>query len=150
MKSGMTMLITLLVLYTSCASQSELGPLEKKYLSRFGNYTGNMGLGFVPEDTFDYNFRQTIVNSKDKKVQKAFILDRLPREINYILRSLRDGRRNIGKGVYRKLHEKERNALLSRFTECMTLLQKLDAGRNEHFYSTYQTQLDNILNDKKK
>jgi hypothetical protein len=145
MKSRMTISMTVLLLFSCGVSYAELSELEKKYLSVFGNYTGNMGIDFVPEHTFDYGFRQTIVNSKDEDVQKAFILDRLPGEIGEILYTLKSGKIMTGKGMYEDMDEEDRKALLARFEECMTLMQKLDANKHGHFYSEYRSKLNELL-----
>ena len=138
-----------LVLLSRSVSLAELTGLEKKYLDRFANYTGNMGIGFVPEHTFDYDFRQAILRSKDESVQKAFILHALPSELEGILDTLKSGRKMIGKGQYRNLTNEDRKLLLGKFDECMTLLEKLDGNNNKHFYSEYRSKRDEIVGNRK-
>jgi hypothetical protein len=139
-----------ILLLSSIMAYAGLSDLEKKFLQEFANNDGNMGIGFVPEHTFDRGFRQVILNSKDEEVQKAFILSMLPREIESILDTLKSGKTMVGKGQYEKLSEDKRRSLIVRFNECMTLMEKLDAGKNKHFYSVYQSQLDNIVGKTKK
>ena len=129
------MLTTVAVVVTTSA---ELNDVETKYLDQFANYTGGMGIGFVPEHTYNYGFRQAVLKSKDEELQRAFILQNLPFRISSILNDLKNNQKMIGKTQYRDLTPDERVKLVQSFEECMSLLQKLDANKNKHFYKEYR------------
>jgi hypothetical protein len=135
------MLATIAVVVTASA---ELSDVETKYLKQFANYTGGMGIGFVPEHTYDYGFRQAVLKTKDEELQRAFILQKLPFRISSILNDLKRNQKMIGKAQYRDLKPDERAKLVQSFGECMSLLRKLDAKKNEHFYKEYREAFDAI------
>ena len=139
-------IFTILTLILSINIHAELGEIEKKYLTEFANYTGGMGIGFVPEHTYDYNFRQTILNSKDESIQKAFILYKLPYRISWILNDLKKNHKMIGKQIYRDLTPKEKKDLIDQYHECIGLLIKLDNNQKPHFYREYKQEFDEIIN----
>lgn len=143
------MMVSVLLLLGCTISRADLTAVEKKYLDELANYTGNLGIGFVPEHTFDYGFRQAILHSKDEDVQRAFILHRLPRELDRIISTLRSGKKMTGKGQYENLSEEDKKTLFARFEECMALMQKLDGGKNKHFYTEYRSKLDEGMSNKK-
>jgi len=142
MKTTITcMLATIGVVVTASA---ELSDVETKYLKQFANYTGGMGIGFVPEHTYDYGFRQAVLKSKDEELQRAFILQKLPFQISSILNDLKKNQKMIGKAQYRDLTPDERAKLVQSFEECMSLLRKLDNKKSEHFCSAYREAFDEI------
>jgi hypothetical protein len=132
-----TIILLTIVLFT-LNSQAELSETETKYLKLFANYTGGMGIGFVDSHTFDYQFRQSILKSKDEKVQKSYILYELPRHLEFILHDLEKNQKMVGKGIYEKLTKDERKALLKRFEEGFSLYKKLDNKKHKHFYEEYE------------
>ena len=125
-------------------ASAELSEVETKYLEKFANYTGGMGIGFVAEHTYDYNFRQAVLRTKDEGIQRAFILQKLPFLISEILRDLEKNQTMIGKGEFRDLTPEERTKRIQSFEECMKLLQELEANNNEHFYQSYRNAFDAI------
>jgi hypothetical protein len=125
-------------------ARAELTAVETKYLKQFANYTGGMGIEFVPEHTYDYEFRQAVLKSNDVGLQRAFILQKLPLLISSILHDLKENQKMIGKAQYRDLTPDERVELIQSFEECMALLKKLDANKNEHFYKQYRDSFDAI------
>lgn len=142
MKTTTTCLLaTIAVVVTASAGLTDV---ETKYLEQFANYTGGMGIGFVPEDTYDFAFRQAVLNSKDVELQRAFILQKLPFRISSILDDLKKNQKMIGKAQYRDLTPAERVKLIQSFEECVALLQKLDDKKNEHFYREYRETFEAI------
>lgn len=135
------MLATLAIVVTASA---ELSEVETKYLQQFANDTGGMGIRFVPEHTYDYEFRQAVAKSKDEEVQRAFILQKLPFRIASLLDDLKKNQKMTGKDQYRDLTPDERAQRIQSFEECMALLQMLDANKNEHFYRKYRAAFDAI------
>lgn len=125
-------------------ASAELSEVETKYLVMLANYTGGMGVGFVPWRTYDYNFRQAVLKSKDEGIQRAFILQKLPMRIDDILYDLKKNQTTIGKTEHRDLTPEERTKLIQSFEECMKLLQELDANKYEHFYQAYRDAFDAI------
>ena len=139
----------LMLVGTAWLAHAELSEVEAKYLREFAGYTGGMGIGFVPEHTYDYRFRQAVLKSKDEVVQKAFILQKLPFHISSILADLKNNQKMIGKAQYRELTPEERTALIESFEESMKLLEKLDANKNKYFYKKYRDAFDAIQAQKR-
>jgi len=147
MKTSIVCMLTLVG--TALLAHAELSEVEAKYLRRFADYTGGMGIGFVPEHTYDYEFRQAVLKSKDEVVQKAFILQKLPFLISSILADLKKNQKMIEKAQYRELSPEDRAALIQSFEECMQLFEKLDANKNKKFYREYRDAFDAIQTQKR-
>ena len=149
MKMSVAVLTVIYLLFCGGQATAELNQLEKKYLLEFGNYKGNLGLGFVPSHTYDYAFRQAIIKSKDETVQRAYILQRLPYEMKILLHTLEVGKM-VAKDEYQPLTPKEQQVAISQFEEMLSLMQKLDAGKHKHFYEEYREELKKAVDAKKR
>lgn len=139
-----TFIGTLVTLAVVGAASAELTDLETKYLKGFANYTGGMGIELNPEDTYDCGFRQTVLKSKDEELQRAFILQKLPRQISLILEDLGQNRTMVGKGEYCEMTPHERTELIQSFEECMSLLKKLDSNNHDRFLKHYRKAFETI------
>ena len=63
--------------------------------------------------------------SKDQKLQRAFILSNLPAHIEYLLDELEANKKMTEKGVFRPYTKEERSVMLDRLKGCIELIQEL-------------------------
>jgi|GEM_PF-4191276 len=119
MKSTMTVLFCLLSMIVP--APAELSELEKKYLHSFANYRGGLGIGIVPQHTYDFALRQAVLKSKDENVQRAFILKNLPARIDSLLWQLESNRAWTGKTTYRQMTPAERAETVQSFAKAKNI-----------------------------
>src|SRR5208283_843825 len=101
----------LLLLLTSCGGQSPtssqsaaaLPPRLQSHFEDDCDYTGNLGIGFVPTHTYDYRFRQRLKTTQDVELKRLFVIQQLYRDIGFALDDFERGRIRIGQASYRPL-----------------------------------------------
>ena len=135
-------LVISVLFFASCV---RLSNDEQYFLEVFANRTDGLGIGFDEQQTFDYQLRQKILKSDDENIQRAFILTKLPRYLDWILIDLEKGQRMIGKGIYKKLSKSDQDALIKKFKRGMNLYKKLDKNGHEHFYEKREKRLKSAL-----
>jgi hypothetical protein len=67
------------------------------YFERYCDYTGGLGIGFVPSHTYDYQFRQHLKATHDPELKRLFVLQHLHRDVEFALNDFKAGIRRTGK-----------------------------------------------------
>lgn len=83
----------LLLLLAGCSpdqprSLRPIAPLPEgldSYFERYCDYTGGLGIGFVPSHTYDFRFRQRLKTTHDPELKRLFVLDHLHGEVEFAL-----------------------------------------------------------------
>ena len=88
---------------TDSQSASALPPRFQSYFEDDCDYTGNLGIGFVPTHTYDYRFRQQLKTTQDTELKRLFVIEHLYRDIGFALDDFERGRIQIGQASYRPL-----------------------------------------------
>lgn len=81
----------------------KLPPRLNSYFERYCDYTGSLGIGFVPSHTYDYRFRQHLKTTKDPELQRLYVLKNLHEEVERSLDDLKAGIMRTGKNTFKPL-----------------------------------------------
>ena len=103
--------LALLALLVGCsASVSRTPPVEtslpprlESYFEEYCDYTGSMGIGFVPSHTWDYRFRQRLKTTSDPELKRLFVLPHLYQDVEFALQEFGAGIVRTGKSASRPL-----------------------------------------------
>jgi hypothetical protein len=103
--------LTLAFLLSGCATPptgkgragATLPPRLDSYFEEYCDYTGNMGIGFSPDHTWDYEFRHRLKGTADPELKRLFVLQNLYRDVEFALRDLDAGKIRTGQAEYRPL-----------------------------------------------
>ncbi len=101
----------LALLLSGCATRSSgkrdgevaLPPRLDSYFEEYCDYTGNMGIGFDPDHTWDYEFRHRLKSTTDPELKRLFVLQSLYRDVQFALRDFGAGKIRTGQAQYRPL-----------------------------------------------
>ena len=80
-----------------------LPPRLDSYFESYCDYTGGLGIGFVPSHTYDYRFRQRLKTSKDPELKRLFVLQHLHEDVEFALDDFQQGIVKTGKSSSRVL-----------------------------------------------
>src|ERR1051325_3650719 len=103
--------LVLVLLLTGCAGHlppnppvtASSPPRLEDYFETYCDYTGGLGIGFVPAHTYDYRFRQRLKNTKDPELKRLFVLQHLSGGVEAALDDFQRGIVWTGKSSSRPL-----------------------------------------------
>lgn len=103
--------VGLLLLLAGCAARSPTHRLPTTalpsrldlYFERYCDYSGSLGIGFDPSQTYDYRFRQWLKMTSDPELKRLFVLQHLHREVECALADYQRGVLTTGKMSARPL-----------------------------------------------
>jgi len=61
-----------------------LPPRLDSYFEEYCDYTGNMGIGFVADHTWDYQFRHRLKTTTDPELKRLFVLQHLYADVEFV------------------------------------------------------------------
>ena len=101
----------MLALLSGCAKhladkrdgEAALPPRLNSYFEEYCDYTGNMGIGFAPDHTWDYEFRHRLKSTADPELKRLFVLQNLYRDVQFALLDFGAGKIRTGQAEYRPL-----------------------------------------------
>jgi hypothetical protein len=121
--------------------------LDAKLNARFEHYcdyTGNLGIGFVASDTYDYKFRQRLKATKDPELKRLFVLQHLYRGVGSGISTFEEGIVITGKNVSRKMTPQERASTRAEISKTLLELTELDPGDPEREIAKLRDRLSRI------
>ena len=103
--------VLLALVIAGCAAHSPpssrpaatLPPRLDSYFESYCDYTGGLGIGFVPSHTYDYRFRQRLKTAQDPELKRLFVLQHLHRDVEFALDDFKRGIVRTGKSSSRPL-----------------------------------------------
>jgi hypothetical protein len=105
---------------TPVSPSAALPPRLQEYFDQFCDYTGGLGIGFVPSHTYDFSFRQRLKQTQDPEFKRLFVLEHLHREIELALHYFEKGIKSVGKNITKPLTPTEWE------TTRQSILQRID------------------------
>jgi hypothetical protein len=105
---------------------SESDAALDRHFDRYCDYTGGLGIGFVPSHTYDYQFRQRLKKSEDRELKRLFVLQHLYRDVELAVSDFEEGVIHIGKGERRAMTAEERVSVGKQILEKLDDLTLLD------------------------
>jgi hypothetical protein len=84
-----------------------LPPRLDSYFETYCDYTGGLGIGFVPSHTYDYRFRQGLKTTHDPELKRLFVLQHLHRDVEFALDDFEKGIVRTGKSSFKPLTSQE-------------------------------------------
>src|SRR3954470_19429951 len=107
-RSAYLLALVSMVSWSFAEDDSQVDAVLNRYFERYCDYTGNMGIGFVPSHTYDFAFRQHLKQTQDRELKRLFTLQRLSRDAEIAVDDFRKGVIDLGKGYTRPMTEEER------------------------------------------
>ena len=103
--------LSLLALLVGCAGRpsrdrpanSAVPPRLDSYFEDYCDYTGSLGIGFVPSHTWAYRFRHHLKTTKDPELKRLFVLQHLYPDVEAALHDFGAGMVRTGKSSSRPL-----------------------------------------------
>src|SRR5688572_25007249 len=110
-RSRLSIFIAVTLLCAGCGKQAstvpqsniELPPRLNSYFEEYCDYTGGLGIGFVPSHTYDYRFRESLKRTQDPEFKRLYVLQRLFGDVEIALRDFGSGVVRTGKNSYKPL-----------------------------------------------
>jgi len=115
-----------------------------EYFQRYCGYTGNMGIGFVASQTYDYKYRQRLARTQDDELKRLYVLYHLYSDVDNALSELEDGTIRIGKNEWREMSQQERDTARARIVECVDDLSRFDPGDPEGDIREFRERLQKL------
>jgi hypothetical protein len=131
---GLFVLITCLCFGHNQTQAQDSPPKKSKldtYFEQYCDYTGGLGIGFVPSHTYDYKFRQHLRKTKDPELKRLFVLHHLYRDVEIAMDLYERGEIRVGKAEYRKMTPVEMESAKKDLVEMLDDLEKFDPGDPE-------------------
>lgn len=103
----------------------------QEYFERYCDDDDSMGIGLDAWHTYDNKFRQHLKKTNDEELKRLFVLRHLYQYVDFALRDFEDGRIRIGKNMYRKMTDDEKENAKEQILEMLDDLEEFDPGDPE-------------------
>jgi hypothetical protein len=99
------------------SAATNLPPRLDYYFELYCDYTGQLGIGFVPSHTFDYRFRHQLKTTQDPELKRLYVLRHLHEELSGELARFEKGIKWTGLTSSRPLNSEEWQATMERIRQ---------------------------------
>jgi hypothetical protein len=140
-------LLLMVLAFGGCAAQprrhvtSAADSKLDAYFQRYCGYTGNMGIGFIARDTYDYQFRQRLASTQDPELKRLFVLFHLYDDVDQAISALEESTVRVGKDQWRDMSPAEREAARQAIVNALDDLNRFDPGDPQHEIAEFRERL---------